>query len=59
MDPDAILAAIRTAIDELNFATADDAHAALAQQIGDLDTWITSGGFLPAAWSPDTRDEEG
>lgn len=55
MDPDATLRDIRDLIDEIN-ATTDkarlvDLSGQLTEKVEALDTWITSGGFLPASWA--------
>lgn len=51
MDPNAALADMRQAIDNV-LATASGSQAAheLAEAADALDTWLTSGGFLPEAW---------
>lgn len=56
MDPDAALAEIRRLLHHIDRADNDDiVRASLAEQlavtIGGLDNWLTSGGYLPAAWA--------
>lgn len=43
MDPDAVLTAIREAIEE-------GEELDVAIQFGYLDEWLSRGGFLPTAW---------
>lgn len=55
MDPDAALKVIREAVDRLldggmSAETAETVGTELAERFNDLDTWFTSGGFLPEAW---------
>jgi hypothetical protein len=52
MDPDACLAEIRAVAALVNDGADDNTDAAirLAELVGALDEWISSGGFLPAAW---------
>lgn len=54
MDPNTLLQAIReraAAIDLAPLAQIDPMDAQeLAEFIRNLDTWITTGGFLPADW---------
>lgn len=61
MDPDNTLFDLRSDINEL-FSLSDDeieARLELGQRIAEradvLDTWLTTGGFVPADWTPNTR----
>jgi hypothetical protein len=52
MDPDQTLAEIRVLADKvLNQGCHPDNSISMALQIQALDTWISSGGFLPEPWS--------
>lgn len=46
MDPDVALADIRAILDK----PGPDAYADLATLVDGLDTWLSGGGFPPAAW---------
>ena len=55
MDPNAALAAIRQAIDQLEHETLDrddeiPALYAVVEHFRALDEWLQRGGFLPEAW---------
>ena len=57
MDPDAILAELRQAFEDVNTAAQnydsdahDDATQRIAELFAALDEWLTRGGFLPNAW---------
>lgn len=51
MDPDVMLEQIRDRVSDL---LSDNIYSGpamrLAEQVEELDEWITQGGFLPAAW---------
>ena len=54
MDPNACLKAIRELIAEVSTGSEIDAER-LAELVDALDTWISRGGFLPAAWRVPSR----
>lgn len=56
MDPDAALAQIRALL-RLTSITRSDAER-LVELTEGLDTWLSQGGFLPAAWQPDTTTQD-
>jgi hypothetical protein len=50
MDPDEVLARLRALVDKDEW-DADD-MGAMSDYFDALDTWLSKGGFLPAAWNP-------
>lgn len=56
MDSDALLERLRHLVTSHNSGAYRDTEAVenlaeLVQVVGDLDTWLSRGGFLPFAWS--------
>lgn len=49
MDPNAALAELRALVADGHETDSDD-HDRIAELVRALDTWISRGGFLPAAW---------
>lgn len=49
MDPNAVLAKIRAAVEE-SFTVSDCSVDDIAEAFQALDEWLSKGGFLPAAW---------
>ena len=50
MDPDAALAEIRDIVGRYNRDGGLVVDARLAELIDGVDTWLSTGGFLPNAW---------
>ncbi len=52
MNPDATLALIRELARDVDASCGriPDEARALAERIGDLDEWLTRGGYFPLAW---------
>lgn len=62
MDPNTVLAEIRSLIESIDHAKSDaEVHRALADasvSFTALDEWLSSGGFLPTAWQRTTSTDE-
>lgn len=50
MDPNATLARLRILAGNVSFLTLTETEE-MAELFDALDTWMSKGGFLPAAWS--------
>lgn len=59
MDPDATLDEIRSWVDGDNSGQPPELRAdKLAELVDSLDYWLTRGGFLPAAWGQELRNDQ-
>lgn len=57
MDPNACLATLRQLAAKVAANTTDPDADELAEVFQNLDGWLSTGGFLPAAWHPAERRE--